>query len=142
MFDPHRQDRHRRAAVGAKDSRPGPRLHGWGEHNPQQQLEQLHQLLGQAVQQPVIPHSPEAPGQHMLEQQPEELPAWHGLDHLLSLVGLDSKGNLPIFVRKDIFFWQDVTIQIAAKIGEGFFPLSSVPWSGVTQEEQPRCSRG
>jgi hypothetical protein len=40
----------------------------------------------------------------MLEQQPEELPAWHGLDHLLSLVGLDAKGNLSIFVRKDIFF--------------------------------------
>jgi hypothetical protein len=61
VFDPHRQDRHRRAAVGAKDSRPWPRLHGWGEHNPQQQLEQLHQLLGQAVQQPVIPHSAVAP---------------------------------------------------------------------------------
>ena len=61
MFDPHRQDCHRHAAVGAKDSRPGPRLYGWGEHNPQQQLEQLHQLLGQAVQQPVIPHSAVAP---------------------------------------------------------------------------------
>jgi hypothetical protein len=61
----------------------------------------------------------------MLEQQPEELAACQGLDHLLTLVGLDAKGNLSIFVRKDVFFWQDATIQLAAKIDEGFFPLTN-----------------
>jgi hypothetical protein len=30
LIDPHRQDRHRNAAVGAKDSRPTLRLHGGG----------------------------------------------------------------------------------------------------------------
>lgn len=78
MFHPHRQDRHRHVAVRTTDRWSGSWLNWWWEHNPQQELEQLHQLLGQTVQQAVIPHSAEPTWQHVLNLQPEELPTWPG----------------------------------------------------------------
>jgi len=85
--------------VGTTDRWSGSGLNGRRENDSEQQLEQLHQLLGQAVQQAVIPHSAESTRQHMLDQQPEELPTWQGLDDLLAIIGFEAKGDLAILVR-------------------------------------------
>ena len=84
VFHPHRQDVHRHAAVRTTDRCSGSWLNGWREHNPQQA---------------VIPHPTEPTRQHMLDQQPEELPTWQGLDDILAIIGFDAKGDLAILVR-------------------------------------------
>ena len=84
--------------MGTTDRWSGSGLNGRRENDSEQQLEQLHQLLGQAVQQAVIPHPAKATRQHMLDQQPEELPTWQGLDDLLAIIGFDAKGDLAILV--------------------------------------------
>ena len=76
--------------MGTTDRWSGSGLNGRRENDFEQQLEQLHQLLGQAVQQAVIPHPAEPTRQHILDQQPEELPTWQGLDDLLAIIGLDA----------------------------------------------------
>ena len=99
MFHARRRDRHCRAAVRSTYRCSGSWLNGCREHNPQQELEQLHQLLGQAVQEAAIPHPAEPTRQHMLDQKPEELPTWQDLDNILAIIGFDAKGDLAILVR-------------------------------------------
>lgn len=107
------------------------------------------------VQQPVIPHSPAAPGQHMLEKQPEKLPAWHGLDHLPEVgaiywTALDNercskpshkrpKRNTPCGQIKA--FWQ-VAQMPYGRDAELFFPSKNLPSRQITRERShPMTSR-
>jgi len=82
-------------------------------------------FFGVSLQKAIVPNSPEALGQGMLEQQSGKFNPLKGPDHPIScLAVLIAKGDLSMLVGEDIVFRNHPSIQISRKIFQGGLSFS------------------
>lgn len=110
---PHGDDLHYTAAMRATDRWFGLGLPGFRQHDSQQQVHQLQQLLAVAMQQAVVPGAPEALGQHMAQQHPQEVRPRHALDLLRTAVVADAIGDQSIAITEDVFLKEHTAVEVA-----------------------------
>jgi hypothetical protein len=72
----------------------------------------------------IDPHAPEALGEHMAQQQPEEFSTRNPQKNGVTLVVLAAKGHLTFVIRENVFFWQDTAIQITPQVDQRRFPCA------------------
>ena len=116
----HRDDRHHAAAVRAADRWFVLGLPGFRQHDVQQQLHHLQQLLAVAVEQAVVAGAPEALGQHMAQQHPQELRAGQALDQHRTAVVADAKGDQAIAIAEDVLLGQHTAVEVAPQVHQRF----------------------
>ena len=117
----HRDDRHHAAAVRAADrwfgpALPGLALPGIRQHDAQQQLHHLQQLLAVAMEQAVVAGAAEAPGQHMAQQHPQELRPGQALDQHRTAVVADAKGDQAVAIAEDVLLGEHTAVEVAPQI--------------------------
>jgi len=90
-------------------------------------LQPLQSSPGIAVQETIIPCPPEALGQHMLEDPPEEPDDWLGQGVPVTRVAvLILQAHLLPIVVQDVLFPQHAPVKVAGQIGERLFTLAHV----------------
>ncbi len=85
----------------------------------QDKLQQPDQLLAVAMEESVVARTPEALGQHMLQQQPEKVGARERSGFRRTLVVRIAEGHLTVAHGDDVVLAQHATIEVFAKIGDG-----------------------
>ena len=116
LSDPHRHNRHHTAAVRAADRWFGLGSPGIRQHDAQQQLHHLQQLVAVAMEQAVVAGAPEALGQHMAQQHPQELRPGQALDLLRTAVVADAKGDQAIAIAEDVLLGEHTAVEVAPQI--------------------------
>ena len=71
----------------------------------EQELQQLNQAFGIAMEEAKIAYPSKTLGQHMAEQDPEQLTTGNGLEDGVALVVLGAKGHLSIALRENVLLW-------------------------------------
>ena len=89
---------------------------GIRQHDAQQQLHHLQQLLAVAVEQAVVAGAPEAFGQHMAQQHPQELRPGQALDHHRTAVVADAKGDQAIAIAEDVLLGDHTAVEVAPQV--------------------------
>jgi hypothetical protein len=113
---PHRDDRHHTAAVRAADRRFWLWVPGFRQHDAQQQLHHLQQLLAVAMEQAVVAGAPEALGQHMAQQHPQEVRAGQVLEQHHTAVVADAKGDQAIAIAEDVLLGEHTAVELASQV--------------------------
>ena len=124
--NPSFHDHHHRPAAGTQDRRPlfqpGHRL---ARDKFEQHMQQGDQALAVGMQKTEVARSPEALGQHMLQDQPEEIRA--GQSALLGPPGLGvliAEADLAVAAGDDVLLANDAAIEIAPEIVGSEQPVS------------------
>ena len=89
------------------------------DHHAQNQLHKLEPQLGFAMQEAVVAHTPQACGQNVLQDAPQEIANWQLAISGLFDAGINvSEANDSSFCIKacEIFFANDAAIQIARQV--------------------------
>ena len=90
-------------------------------------MQQLDQTFAVGVQKAEVAGAPEALGQDMLEQQPQEGSAGEGAGFgAAGFAVAIAEGDLAVVAGEDVFLLEDAAVPIAAQIDQGLFARADV----------------
>jgi hypothetical protein len=79
----------------------------------QDELKKSTPFLRIAMKKAIIPHSPEPFGEHMLQQEVEEILTFQGPEPSVSGSAFDVlESDLPVFVGDNVLFTENTTVKI------------------------------
>lgn len=117
--NPPPDDLHRGASARAEKRRPGFFAGQRTGRDSEDDLQQGNQAFSVGVQEAVVPCPAEALGQHVLQDQAQEVSTRQRADlHFTALAVAVAKADLAIRAGKDVAFPNDPAIEVAAEINE------------------------